>query len=91
MKIWKFRNSTFRTNFHISYGLLYYLYYYITVDYYITMDYNITYIKLFDIIRFKVFLSFIYFYYILFKHWQISVELFHVPSLSRKDLTGIQW
>ena len=44
----------------------------------------------FDIIRFKVFLSFIYFYYIFFKHWQISVELFHIPSLSRKDLTGIQ-
>ena len=46
LKIQKFRNSTFRTNFHITYGLLYYLYYYyITVDYYITMDYNITYIK----------------------------------------------
>ena len=45
LEIWKFRNSTFRTDFHITYGLLYYLYYYISMDYYITMDYNITYIK----------------------------------------------
>ena len=51
----------------------------------------------FDTIRFNpsypsfVLLSSIYFYYIFFKYWQISVELFHVPNLSRKDLTSIQW
>ena len=51
----------------------------------------------FDIIRFNpsypsfVFLSFIYFYYMSFNHWQISVEMFHVQSLSRKDLTSIWW
>ena len=60
------------------------------------MDYNKLLITVY-IIRFNhsyslfVLLSFIYFYYMFFKYWQISVELFHVPSLSRKDLTSIQW
>ena len=51
----------------------------------------------FDITRFNpsypsfVFLSFIYFYYIIFKYWNIYVELFHIPGLSREDLTSIQW
>ena len=45
--------------------------------------------SLISFICFPIFYLFFTVYF--FKYWQISVELFHVPSLSRKDLTGIQW
>ena len=80
-KIWKFGNSEI-----VHLGPIFIVF----------MDYNKWWIT-FDIIRFNpsypsfVFQSFIYFYYMFFKQWQISVELFHDSSLSRKDLTSIYW